>query len=31
MEIGKENDPWNELPAGFLDKLMGEQSYTLDE
>jgi polar amino acid transport system substrate-binding protein len=31
MEIGKENDPWHELPAGFLDKLMGDQSYTLDE
>ena len=31
MEFGKENDPWHELPAGFLDKLMSEQSYTLDE
>jgi polar amino acid transport system substrate-binding protein len=31
MEFAKENDPWHELPAGFLDKLMSEQSYTLDE
>jgi polar amino acid transport system substrate-binding protein len=30
MEIGKENDPWQELPPGFLDKLLGDQSYTLD-
>ena len=30
MEIGKDNDPWQELPAGFLDKLLGDQSYTLD-
>jgi len=31
MEIGKTNDPWQELPAGFLNKLLGDQSYTLDE
>lgn len=30
MEIAKDNDPWHELPAGFLDKLLGDQSYTLD-
>jgi polar amino acid transport system substrate-binding protein len=30
MEIGKDNDPWQELPPGFLDKLLGDQSYTLD-
>jgi polar amino acid transport system substrate-binding protein len=30
MEIGKENDPWHDLPPGFLDKLLGDQSYSLD-
>ncbi len=30
MEFGKSDDPWHPLPDGFLDKLMGENSYTLD-
>jgi polar amino acid transport system substrate-binding protein len=29
-EVAKENDPWHELPAGFMDKLLGDQSYSLD-
>ena len=29
MEIGKTDDPWHDLPAGFLDKLLGDESYTL--
>lgn len=29
-EIAKDNDPWHDLPAGFLDKLLGDQSYSLD-
>ncbi len=31
MEIGQNDDPWNDLPPGFLDKLLGDQSYTLDQ
>jgi len=31
MEIGKADDPWNDLPAGFLDKLLGDKSYELDQ
>ena len=29
-EVTKDNDPWHELPPGFLDKLLGDQSYSLD-
>lgn len=29
MEIGKKDDPWHPLPAGFLEKLLGPQSYEL--
>ncbi len=29
-EIGKTDDPWKELPAGFLDALLGKESWTLD-
>jgi hypothetical protein len=29
-EVAKDNDPWHELPPGFLDKLLGDQSYSLD-
>jgi len=31
MEIGQTDDPWKELPPGFLDTLLGDKSYTLDE
>jgi len=31
MEIGKTDDPWIPLPAGFLEKLLGNQSYTLGD
>ena len=30
-EIGKSDDPWQDLPAGFLDKLLGDKSYELDQ
>ncbi len=30
MEIGKTDDPWKELPAGFLDTLLGPESWKLD-
>jgi polar amino acid transport system substrate-binding protein len=30
MEIGKTDDPWNKLPDGFLDKLLGPESWNLD-
>ena len=29
-EIGAKDDPWQALPAGFLDTLLGDKSYTLD-
>lgn len=29
MEIGKTDDPWRPLPAGFLQKLLGPHSYEL--
>lgn len=29
MEIGQTDDPWKELPPGFLDTLLGDKSYTL--
>lgn len=29
MEIGKTDDPWHPLPTGFLETLLGKQSYTL--
>jgi polar amino acid transport system substrate-binding protein len=29
MEIGKTDDPWQPLPADFLQQLLGKQSYTL--
>jgi len=28
-EIGQTDDPWQPLPEGFLDALMGDKSYTL--
>jgi len=28
-EIGQTDDPWKELPPGFLDTLLGDKSYTL--
>jgi polar amino acid transport system substrate-binding protein len=31
MEIGKADDPWHDLPAGFLEKLLGDKSYELDQ
>ncbi len=30
-EIGKTDDPWHDLPAGFMDKLFGAKSYELDQ
>jgi polar amino acid transport system substrate-binding protein len=30
-EIGQTDDPWHELLPGFLDTLLGDKSYTLDE
>jgi polar amino acid transport system substrate-binding protein len=30
-EIGQNDDPWKDLPPGFLDKLLSDKSYTLDE
>ncbi|MGH7123845.1 MAG: substrate-binding periplasmic protein [Stellaceae bacterium] len=30
-EIGKTNDPWHDLPAGFMDKLLSDKSYELDQ
>jgi polar amino acid transport system substrate-binding protein len=30
-EIGKTDDPWHDLPAGFMDKLLGDKSYELDQ
>ena len=30
-EVGQTDDPWKELPPGFLDALLGDKSYTLDE
>jgi polar amino acid transport system substrate-binding protein len=30
MEIGKNDDPWNPLPPGFLDTLLSDKSYSLD-
>lgn len=29
MEIGQTDDPWKELPPGFLDTLLSDKSYTL--
>jgi len=29
LEIGQADDPWHELPPGFLDTLLGDKSYTL--
>jgi polar amino acid transport system substrate-binding protein len=29
-EIGKSDDPWKDLPAGFLDTLLGAESWKLD-
>jgi len=29
MEIGQTDDPWKDLPPGFLDTLLGDKSYTL--
>jgi polar amino acid transport system substrate-binding protein len=29
IEIGQTDDPWKELPPGFLDTLLGDQSYIL--
>ncbi len=29
-EIGKTDDPWNKLPDGFLDMLLGPESWKLD-
>jgi polar amino acid transport system substrate-binding protein len=28
-EIGQTDDPWKDLPPGFLDALLGDKSYTL--
>ena len=28
--IGKTDDPWQALPPGFLDALLGDKSYTLN-
>jgi len=30
-EIGKADDPWHDLPAGFPEKLLGDKSYELDQ
>ena len=30
MEIGQSNDPWEKLPDGFLDTLLGTESWKLD-
>jgi polar amino acid transport system substrate-binding protein len=30
MEIGQHDDPWNNLPDGFLDTLLGPDSWKLD-
>jgi len=30
MEIGKTDDPWTKLPDGFLDTLLGPESWKLD-
>jgi polar amino acid transport system substrate-binding protein len=30
MEIGKTDDPWAKLPDGFLDTLLGPESFKLD-
>jgi polar amino acid transport system substrate-binding protein len=30
MEIGKTDDPWTKLPDGFLDALLGPDSWKLD-
>ncbi len=30
MEIGKTDDPWKDLPDGFVDKLLGADSWKLD-
>jgi len=30
MEIGKTDDPWQKLPDGFLDALLGPDSWKLD-
>ncbi|HKX06611.1 MAG TPA: transporter substrate-binding domain-containing protein [Stellaceae bacterium] len=30
-EIGKADDPWHDLPAGFMDKLLSDKSYELDQ
>ena len=29
MEIGQTDDPWKDLPPGFLDTLLSDKSYTL--
>jgi hypothetical protein len=29
MEMGQTDDPWKELPPGFLDTLLGDKSYIL--
>jgi len=31
LEIGKTDDPWHELPAEFLDKLLCDKSHELDQ
>ena len=30
-ELGQNDDPWKDLPPGFLDTLLSDKSYTLDE
>jgi len=30
MEIGQTDDPWNKLPDGFLETLLGPESWKLD-
>ena len=30
-EISKADDPWHDLPAGFMDKLLSDKSYELDQ
>ena len=29
-QVGAKNDPWKDLPDGFLEALLGDKSYTLD-
>jgi hypothetical protein len=28
-DIGKTDDPWQPLPEGFMETLLGDKSYTL--